>query len=276
MSKAFFRFLRGELNGFYIQNINQAWNDYTTNIKSFFADFSKMQFEKGKINKEYLYNLGTFAGIFLPRLSREESLTTLKMSESNNYNGEETSESGLFNLAYGSFDYFPEVEGDINDLATSNNRSSLVGDEELIGYISSEETDLLDDELNIRPSKILSAPPEGMAYSELYGNQFLFLSEASISYEKISPDLYFDLFKTIQWIKYNGTSLASLVRLVELICPNGLVQITSVEASERGRNIEVTYIYNEEVTTDWKLQRRYLLEYIVGLKMPQVKLNEQV
>lgn len=276
MSKAFFRFLRGELNGFYIQSINQAWNNYTTDIKSFFADFSKMQFEKGKISKEYLYNLGTFAGIFLPRLSREESLTTLKMSESNIYNGEETSESGLFNSAYESFDYIPEVEGDINDLATSSNRSSLVGDEETIGYISSEETDLFNDELNIRPSKILSAPPEGMAYSELYGNQFLFLSEASISYEKISLDLYFDLFKTIQWIKYNRTSLTSLVRLVELICPNGLVQIASVEASENGRNIEVTYIYNEEVTTDWKLQRRYLLEYIVGLKMPQVKLNEQV
>ena len=276
MSKAFFRFLRGELNGFYVQNINQAWNDYTTDIKAFFTDFSKMQFEKGKIDKEYLYNLGTFAGIFLPRLSREENLTSLKMSESNIYNGEETSESGLFNLAYESFDYFPEVEGDINDLATSSMRSSLVGDEEPIGYISSEETDLFDDELNIRPSKILSSPPEGVAYSEFYGNQFLFLSEASISYEKLSPDLYFDLFKTIQWIKYNGTSLASLIKLIELICPNGLVQVASVEASENGRNIEVTYIYNEEVTIDWKLQRRYLLEYIVGLKMPQVKLSEQV
>ena len=276
MSKAFFRFLRGELNGFYVQNINQAWNDYTTDIKAFFTDFSKMQFEKGKIDKEYLYNLGTFAGIFLTRLSREENLTSLKMSESNIYNGEETSESGLFNLAYESFDYFPEVEGDINRLATSSSRSSLVGDEEPIGYISSEETDLFDDELNVRPSKILSVPPEGVAYSEFYGNQFMFLSEASISYEKISPDLYLDLFKTIQWIKYNGTSLASLVKLVELICPNGLVQVASVEASENGRNIEVTYIYNEEVTIDWKLQRRYLLEYIVGLKMPQVKLSEQV
>lgn len=276
MSKAFFRFLRGELNGFYVQNINQAWNEYTTDIKAFFTAFSKMQFEKGKIDKEYLYNLGTFAGIFLPRLSREENLTALKMSESNIYNGEETSESGLFNLAYESFDYFPEVEGDINSLATSSSRSSLVGDEEPIGYISSEETDLFDDELNVRPSKILSVPPEGVAYSEFYGNQFMFLSEASISYEKISPDLYMDLFKTIQWIKYNGTSLASLVKLVELICPNGLVQIVSVEASENGRNIDVTYTYNEEVTIDWKLQRRYLLEYIVGLKMPQVKLSEQV
>lgn len=276
MSKAFFRFLRGELNGFYVQNINQAWNEYTSDIKSFFTTFSKMQFEKGEIDKEYLYNLGTFAGIFLPRLSREENLTSLKMSESNIYNGEETSESGLFNLAFESFDYFPEVEGDINSLATSSSRSSLVGDEEPIGYISSEETDLFDDELNVRPSKILSAPPEGVAYSEFYGNQFMFLSEASISYEKISPDLYLDLFKTMQWIKYNGTSLASLVKLVELICPNGLVQIVSVEASENGRNIDVTYTYNEEVTIDWKLQRRYLLEYIVGLKMPQVKLNEQV
>ena len=38
---------------------------------------------------------------------------------------------------------------DINTLATSTLRSSLVGDENVIGYISSEETNVLDDNGNV-------------------------------------------------------------------------------------------------------------------------------
>ena len=73
MSKAFFRFLRGELNGFYIQNINQSANEYTKDIKKFLSEFKSQQFEYGKIDDKSLYGLGTFAGIFLPRLSRAEA-----------------------------------------------------------------------------------------------------------------------------------------------------------------------------------------------------------
>lgn len=278
MSKAFFRFLRGELNGFYVQNINQAWNEYTSDIKDFFTSFSNTQFEQGKIDENYLYDLGTFAGIFLPRMSKEEASTVVRFTESKVQDDTEYSERGLFNLATEHFDFFHLTEtpdSDINTLATPALRSSLVGDETPLGYISSEEEDLFDDNLQVRPEKILSAPPEGVAYSEFFGNQFLFLSEATVSYEAISPELFINLFKTLQWIRYNGVSLQSLVKLISLLCPEGLIQIISLNVNSNGRNIDITYKYDDNVSIDYKLQRRYLFEFIVNLKMPQVRLIEQ-
>ena len=44
MAKALFRFLRGELNGYYLNAINNSWNEYTSFIRDFFAERSKEQF----------------------------------------------------------------------------------------------------------------------------------------------------------------------------------------------------------------------------------------
>ena len=61
MGKAFFRFLRGELNGFYITNLYNTLNRTTQDVKDFFIQFSKVQFRQGEIDAETLYNLGKFA-----------------------------------------------------------------------------------------------------------------------------------------------------------------------------------------------------------------------
>ena len=45
MAKAFFRFLRGELNGFYITAFNNSLNKATEQIKSFFNSFSRLTFK---------------------------------------------------------------------------------------------------------------------------------------------------------------------------------------------------------------------------------------
>ena len=78
MAKAFFRWLRGELNGFYVTNINGALNESTKDIKDFLSEFKAQQFEKGKITSKNLYGLGKFAGIFLPRVSKAESSASLR------------------------------------------------------------------------------------------------------------------------------------------------------------------------------------------------------
>ena len=64
MSKALFRWLRGELNGYYINNINQSCNEYAFYIHSFFGERSGMQFEHDKIDNKDLQGLGKFAGVF--------------------------------------------------------------------------------------------------------------------------------------------------------------------------------------------------------------------
>lgn len=279
MAKAFFRFLRGELNGFYINSLHNSLNVYSEDIKRFFIEFNSQQFELGKISNETLYNLGKFASVFLPRRPVAYSRTSVYMTDSHIVDNTEFSERGLFNTQNESFEFEhtdSSIETpDINTLATDTKRSSLVGDEQAEGYIASSETDVLDDEGKARPSKIMSEPPENEAYSEFYGNKFLFLAEGDTVYESIPPALFIELFKALQWIRYNGVSIASLVRIIEVLCPNGLVTISSVSVSSDGRAIQVHYIYDISSTTTDKESRFALLEYLVDLKFKQVVLVEE-
>ena len=273
MAKAFFRWLRGELNGFYVTKINGALNESTKGIKDFLSEFKAQQFEKGKISDKNLYGLGKFAGIFLPRVSKTESSASFRMTESFVVDGFECSERGLFNTAVENFSFFPETD-DINLLAKPAQRSSMVGDETLIGYISSEETNVLADNVHVRREKISATPPEGVAYSDYYGDQFMFLSEAETTYENLEPSLYLELFKALQWIRYNGVSIKSLGRIASLICPDGLVKLGRVETASDGKHWNVYYDYDDTVDVPLKQQRLNLLEFIVNLKFVQVSLVE--
>ena len=275
MAKAFFRWLRGELNGFYVTNINGALNESTKGIKDFLSEFKAQQFENGKITDKNLYGLGKFAGIFLPRISKAESSTSLRMTESFVVDGFECSERGLFNTGVENFSFFPET-GDINLLATPTLRSSMVGNETLIGYISSEETNVLDDNGNVRREKISATPPEGVAYSDYYGDQFMFLSEAETTYSNLEPSLYIELFKALQWIRYNGVSIKSLGRIVSIVCPSGLVKIGRVETAPDGKHWNVYYDYDDTVDVPLKQQRLSILGFIVNLKFVQVSLVENI
>ena len=275
MAKALFRWLRGELNGFYLTNINGALNESTKDIKDFLSKFKAQQFEYGKISDKNLYGLGKFAGIFLPRLSRAESLASLRMTDSYVVNGVERSECGLFNTEMENFMFFPETD-DINLLATPKLRSSMVGNETLIGYISSEETNVLDDNGNVRRDKISATPPVGVAYSDYYGDQFIFLSEAETSYSNLEPPLYIELFKALQWIRYNGVSIKSLGRITSIICPDGLVKLGRVETAPDGKHWNIYYNYDDTVNVTLKQQRLNLLEFIVNMKFVQVSLIENI
>lgn len=279
MSKALFRFLRGELNGFYLTNIHNSLNVYSEDIKRFFIDFQNQQFEEGKITDETLYNLGKFASVFLPRRPVAESKSSLYMTRSHKVDGVEFSERGLYDTENENFDFVhtdPSIETpDINTLATDTNRSSLVGDEQAEGYISEDETDVLDDEGKVKPSKVLPEAPSEGAYSEYYGDKFLILTDiTSVTYEDIAPSLYMELFKALQWIRYNGASIASLVRIIAILCPEGLVQIQRIVVSNSGKVVYVHYVYDSSSTVTNKESRLALLQYIVNIRFKQVRLNE--
>lgn len=397
MSKAFFRFLRGELNGFYLKSIYNTLNESTKDTKTFLMNFNNMQFKEGMIDNTTLLNIGKFAGVFPINLAQTESLISLRMSDSKVVEGFEYSERGLFDKALEIFNYYhlnlnaeglfyfehtseeetedinnladvnkkssmvgdeqligyvsedvvdliksdgsidmskvtknpPEnkaynriygnqfsflSEGtedaldlntritltesyevdnveyserglykppmpnypDINTLATEEERSSLVGEEEVIGYIAEDETDVIDNQGKVRAEKILYEVPEGKAYSEFYGNQFLFLSEGEEVYSKTSNEIFLDLYKALQYIRYNGVSLKSLVNLVILICPQGLVKIDHIEVAVDKTHFNVYYNYNVEVNVTYKSQRKALLEILVAEKFKQVVLVENM
>lgn len=278
MSKEFFRFLRGELNGFYITQINSALNKFVQDVKEFVLEFNTQQFNS-TMNSTTLFNLGKFAGIFLPRLSSSESRTGYRLSDSNVVDGVEYSERGLFNTDTETFEYKhtnqnPDLP-DINTLSTEKLRTSLLGDEAVKGYISANETDVLDDNGLVRPEKVLANPPEGVSYNNFYGNNFMFLADIITTYENLSPLLYYDLFVVLQWIRYNGASVESLCTVIKTLCPNGLVLINRIEVSNDETRLIVYYKYNDNADVNLKAQRIYLLQYIIDIKFLSVVLTEE-
>ena len=281
MAKALFRFLRGELNGFYIQSINSMMNMLSAEDRKFFFTFATMQFEQGKIDSDTLYNLGRFAGIYLPRIPQDETRSAVRMTESDYVSlmDYEFSERGLFKTEEEDFVFEQEVVDDlglpdINTLATDKKRSSLVGDEEVIGYISQDEQDVIEDNGNVRPTALSNNPPEGKAYSEFYGNQFLFLAEGEVSYLPVSYGVYLDLFKAIQYARYNGSTLSAMVKIFEVLCPNGLAKIVSVSVGSTNNSIVVTYSTDLTVDIDLKQDRINMLLYVIRMKFPQVQMTE--
>ena len=277
MSKSFFRYLRGEINGYYLNNMHNVMEKEIKSIKDFFSVFYNMQFELGKITSETLFNIGKFASIFLPRRTLSESVTSLYMTDSVVLNGTEHSESGLYNTESEQFNFYilqDDPTEDVNYFSTETKRSSLVGNEEVKGYISEDAEDVLDMNGKVRESVILPSPPSSGAYSEFYGNNFLFLSEGVISYAPISPSLYIELYKAMQYIRYNGVSIKSLCKIVSVLCPDGLIKIDHLEVSSNKKNIYVYYYYDSASLVSRKEQRVTLLEYIINLKFKQIQLVE--
>ena len=79
--------------------------------------------------------------------SHADNIVRIRMTDSMVVGDVEYSERGLFVVPV------PMFADDINTLATSTLRSSLVGEEDVIGYISSEETNVIDDNGNGIPDE---------------------------------------------------------------------------------------------------------------------------
>lgn len=281
MAKAFFRHLRGELNGYYITNLFNTLNKSTEDIKLFLMNTKNEQFRFGFIRSKALYGLGKFAGIFLPRVSISDSLSSLHMTDSHEVDNVEYSERGLFETDMELFRFFhtsqQEYADDINTLATSELKSSMIGEEQVIGYISSDNQDVLDEEGNVRPEAILASPPADTAYSEYYGDRFMYLSEAIPVYIDINEELYIELYKSLQIVRYNGASLKSLCDIISVLCPDGLVMIDHLDVGVDGKHINVYYNYDPDIeTVSYKQQRVTLLLFLIQEKFKQVAMIEDI
>ena len=190
MAKALFRFLRGELNGFYITSLYNTLNETSKEIKEMLTKFSLMQFNKD-MPEEYIYGIGKFAGVYLLRFTKSETTSSFRLSESDIVDGVEQSEKGLYNTQTEQFEYQTDVEGDINNRATPTLRSSMIGDELKVGYIWEERDDAILPDGTVNSAYIKPNPPtENVAYNNFYSNNFLFLSEANKTFEPLSSYLF--------------------------------------------------------------------------------------
>lgn len=283
--KAFFRFLRGELNGFYLTRLNDVNNKATSYIKDFLAYFKKMQFvteeeaSEGEvaISKSMMEGIGAIAGVFSLYMLQDSIASAVKFTDSHIVNGKEYSERGLFDMTEESYEFFrtdeQEYSTDINTLSSSTEKSALVDpDREPLGYFPEGE-DVFDNYGNVDLSKLLSAPREGHADSPFYGENFLFLAESYPVLAVTNKQTMQKVIEALQWVRYNGENIASLAKFVNILC-DGFVFIVNINWDETYAHGVVEYGLDDSYEVEGKLLKVNIFKFISEIKFPQLAFNE--
>lgn len=283
--KAFFRFLRGELNGFYVQKLNAVNNLFSDSIKTFLSHFANMQFvteaeaKDGEvpIDKSMIKGIGVIAGAFPPYVMQESLSSALRFTGSHIVNGKEYSERGLYNVEGQAFNFIrtdeQEYTSDINTQATSAERSSLVeADREPIGYFPEGETVIRDDG-SIDYSKLMSSPRPNHADAPFYGDIFLYLSETYPVLGITDMQVMLYVIKAMQWVRYNGMNIASLTEFAKIICPDFLF-IIDIDWTTLYAHGVVEYGIDEEYETSNKLLRENIFKALAQKKFSQLAFSQ--
>lgn len=283
--KAFFRFLRGELNGFYVQKLNAVNNLFSDSIKTFLSHFANMQFvteaeaKDGEvpIDNAMIKGIGVIAGAFPPCVMQESLSGALRFTGSHIVNGKEYSERGLYNVEGRAFNFIrtdeQEYTSDINTQATSAKRSSLVeADREPIGYFPEGETVIRDDG-SIDYSKLMSSPRPNHADAPFYGDIFLYLSETYPVLGITDMQVMLYVIKAMQWVRYNGMNIASLTEFAKIICPDFLF-IIDIDWTTLYAHGVVEYGIDEEYETSNKLLRENIFKALAQKKFSQLAFSQ--
>ena len=283
--KAFFRFLRGELNGFYVQKLNAVNNLFSDSIKTFLSHFANMQFvteaeaKDGEvpIDNAMIKGIGVIAGAFPPYVMQESLSGALRFTGSHIVNGKEYSERGLYNVEGQAFNFIrtdeQEYTSDINTQATSAERSSLVeADREPIGYFPEGETVIRDDG-SIDYSMLMSSPRPNHADAPFYGDIFLYLSETYPVLGITDMQVMLYVIKAMQWVRYNGMNIASLTEFAKIICPDFLF-IIDIDWTTLYAHGVVEYGIDEEYETSNKLLRENIFKALAQKKFSQLAFSQ--
>lgn len=300
MSKKFFRFVRGELNGYFLTQINNAFLKAFSDKETFLAQFIAMVFKrsddvsKGEypIPREMLHGIGTVAGVFPPMVAQDSLIGSIRFTQSHKVNGVEYSERGLLNRDTGTFNFMrtdnKEYTTDINTLANENRLTSFVEHgAKLLGFFP-EDAKALTDEGEIDPSQLVHfqgtqeeqyAEAEryfksvNKAYSPYYGLAYMYFAERSPIIARTTDDVFLELIKAMQWVRYNGVSIESLCRFAQVLCPNYLFIVDISWANGLPYGV-VTYGIDEEWEINDKLMRSEVFKTVFAMKFKQYYLLE--
>ena len=252
ITKAFFRYIRGELlNGFYIRKLNLVANGLNSliHLRAELLYWMKFQFETTSeafpIRHADLVGIAQIGGILNIRGASSFLRGWFRLSESYLVGAKNRSERGLLQQDLGSLVYMrtelDDYPTDISTIATSALpdalRMSLIPPDAVpVGYVWGDaaavllETGMVDDNF-INPT-----PPDGYLldpvtnqwywpldyqtdpppiYAPWYGNQYLPLAN-NYPYLTTLPDaILLAIFEAHQEIKYNGLGLKYLFTITE-------------------------------------------------------------
>lgn len=285
--KAFFRFLRGELNGFYLTRIHNLNNNFktATETKEFLSYFRHMQFktadevegDEEPISAEMIKQIGSVAGVFTPYVMQESLSGVVRFTESHKVNNTEYSERGLYNIEGERFNFVrtdeQEYTTDINTEATTSDRSSLVEESrEPLGYFP-EGINVIDEDGNIDYSKLLTEPRPNHADAPFYGDIFLFLAENYPVKGATDTATLLKVIEAMQWVRYNGVSISSLVEFAKILC-EGFLFIVSISWDNLYAHGVVNYGLDNNYEISQKLLKQNLFKFLVQKKFEQITFNE--
>lgn len=283
--KKLFRFLRGELNGFYIKNISYCLNNVTKDIEALLRYFWLMQFKNPTevtvnelpISEWDLLGIGRFAGIFMPTVTADSTSGSIRFSNPTIIDGINYSERGLFERFKEDWKYFRTNQNiytdDISTLATRDMQASFVPEgQPILGYIE-EGVNMFDENGYIREDLILPSPPVGKAYSPYYGEKFMHLAEVFAIIQELGYDTYMILFTNMQYIMYNGANIRSFLRITELLVSDYVEDIT-IEVETNWYTVEYTLNYDTEVEN--RVRRLFAWQYIIKQTYKLFVLQERV
>lgn len=282
-----FRYLRGELNGFYLNCFANVLLKAEESITDFLVYFRTMVFksdEQTLPNESAMListvqNIGIVAGVFAPKVTQESLLSSIRFSNSHKVNGEEYSERGLLSTASSSFKFFrtdnKEYKTGINTLATKALRSSMVEDgAKVVGY-TVDGIKAIDDFGNFMPEAVQHEPPVDKAYSEFYGEKYLFLADETPIVARVGANALAPAIEAVQWSKYNGQSMLSLIKFAEALCKNYLYLLSfDWETYGRYGSCIVRYGIDQDYEAPDKIQNVGLFQTFVRQRYPQLLFEE--
>lgn len=305
MAKKFFRFLRGELNGYYLQKINEMLNKGMQDNEKFLADFRRMVFKTSEqvgageypIPSAMLRGLGIFAGIFPPWVSQDSLTGSLRFATSHKVQGNEVSDEGLFEISTEAFQFprsynpvlFTDEGKGRNAFATNSLRASLVEKgAEILGFFKEGDKVIKDDGSLDMSLLIIPTVPydqwlswsdeqseaEQKVYCPFYGKQYLYLAEESPVISRTGDDVFLELVKAMQYVRYNGASVKSLCAFAHVMCPSYLF-ITGIKWNNNHNYGIVNYGIDEDYEATDKLLRTEVFKLITKMKFKQYVFNEQ-
>jgi hypothetical protein len=285
MSKLFFRFLRGELNGFYLDNINETFNRSIEVIRKTLADFKRMQFKRDDevtgdelpISASALQGLSIFAGIFAPFVYQDALANSIRFTQSHVVNGVERSERGLYKTEQEAFEFvrtaYDNYPNDINTEASSDKRSTFVEENrQPVGWFPEGERVFKDDG-SLDLSKLIPAPRAGHADFPYWGDKFMYFAEEYPVRAVASNRVLVSLVKAMQWVRHNGVSVRSLAEFASILCPNFLF-ITNIDWEGHYAYGVVSYGIDENYEIEDKLMREQLFMLLINKKIPQMYFNK--
>lgn len=285
MSKKFFRFMRGELNGYYLTALNTSCNKASESLEKMFSYFQRTVFKNDTetqgnevpIATSDLKGLSVFSGTFSPYVWQDSLNGSVRFTTSHIVDEHEYSERGLYSVENEAFSFVrttqQEYATDINTMATKEARSTLVEkDRQPVGYFPEGEN-IINDDGSLDFSKLLSSPRAGHADSPFYGEEFLYLAEETPVVALLSSEMLLYLIRAMQWVRYNGASIASMVEFSKILCPNFLF-ITNIDWDSRYASATVDYGIDENYEIQDKLMREQTFVLLAQKKLPQFTFNK--